>query len=82
MNKLIKINHTICGPDFDLFRGDQCEFVKYTELCDSVKELNAEGNNYKMCIVKITKCDSEPELIGVEGEFMIDENGELVSYKN
>ena len=77
MNKLIKIKDTICGPDFDLFEGDEVKIVRDTDLNEAEAAFDPA---YKMCRVRVTKCDSEPEMIGVEGEFMIDENGELVSY--
>ena len=76
MNKHIKIKELICGPDFDLFEGDEVTIIRDTDLNDAEYAEAA----YKMCRVRVTKCDSEPEMIGVEGEFMIDATGELVSY--
>jgi len=75
MNKHIK--KIICGPDFDLFEGDEVTIIRNTDLNDVEAAFDSA---YKMCRVRVTKCDSEPDLIGVEGEFMINANGELVSY--
>jgi len=77
MNKHIKIKELICGPDFDLFEGDEVTIIRDTDLNDAEA---AYIPPYKMYRVRVTKCDSEPEMIGVEGEFMIDATGELVSY--
>lgn len=76
-NQIIKIQETICAPDFDLWPGDEVELIQYNDPNDFVKSIDP---TYKLCIVKLIKCDDEPTLIGQTGEFMIDANDNLVSF--
>jgi hypothetical protein len=83
MNKQqYKIENTICGVDYDVMKGDILEFVRFEDQnCESTNKFNNDNDTFwRDAVLRLIKCDSEPNIIGEIGSFIIDtDTGELVS---